>query len=78
MEPEDAPNSGFTGADNKPRWVAGNDINSFIPDAIVLKNQNIGKGWNVAFTLEKPFSKGLCAKLAYSYGEAKTRLILVR
>ncbi len=66
-----APNSAFTGVDNRPRWTAGNDIYSFIPDAIVLKNQNVGKQWNLSFTLEKPISKGLWAKAGYSYGKAK-------
>lgn len=66
-----APNTAFTGVDNRPRWTAGNDIYSFIPDAIVLKNQSLGRQWNASFTLEKPYSKGLWFKLGYSYGEAK-------
>ena len=37
----------------------------------IYMNQNIGKTWNLAFTLEKPFSNGLWAKVAYSYGESK-------
>ncbi|MDQ3179928.1 MAG: carboxypeptidase regulatory-like domain-containing protein, partial [Acidobacteriota bacterium] len=36
------PNTAFTGPDNRPRWTAGNRINSFITSAVVLKNQNIG------------------------------------
>lgn len=66
-----APNTAFTGADNRPRWTTGNRINSNISSAVVLKNQNVGKSWNLAFTLEKPFSRGFYAKGAYSYGEAK-------
>lgn len=65
------PNTSFTGPDNRPRWTTGNRINSFITSAVVLKNQNVGKAWNLAFTLEKPFSNGLWFKGAYSYGEAK-------
>lgn len=38
---------------------------------MVLKNQNVGRQWNASFTLEKPFSKGLYVKGAYSYGEAR-------
>ncbi len=60
----------FTGVDNRPRWTS-NRINSNVANATVLKNQNEGKSWNVAASLEKPFSKGLFAKVAYSYGEAK-------
>lgn len=73
--------SAFTGSDSRPRWVAdrcptisgtqANRINCVVPNAIVLKNQNIGRAWNLAFTLEKPFWNGLYAKGAYSYGEAK-------
>ncbi|MBX3288978.1 MAG: TonB-dependent receptor [Acidobacteria bacterium] len=65
------PSTSFTGADNRPRWTAGNRIHSNISSAIVLKNQNVGKSWNLAFTLEKPFANGFYAKGAYSYGEAK-------
>jgi len=66
-----APNTSFTGVDNRPRWTTSNRINSNITSAVVLKNQNIGKTWNLAFTLEKPFANGFYAKGAYSYGEAK-------
>ncbi|MCB1024302.1 MAG: TonB-dependent receptor, partial [Acidobacteria bacterium] len=65
------PNTAFTGADNRPRWTAGNRLNSNITSAVVLKNQNVGKTWNLAFTLERPFSNGFWAKGAYSYGESK-------
>lgn len=65
------PSTTFVGADNRPRWTAGNRINSFITSAVVLKNQNVGKTWNLAFSLERPFANGLWFKGAYSYGEAK-------
>ncbi len=65
------PNTAFTGPDNRPRWTTSNRINSNISSAVVLKNQDVGRSYNVAFTLEKPFSKGLYFKSAYSYGEAK-------
>ncbi|MFN0141576.1 MAG: TonB-dependent receptor, partial [Pyrinomonadaceae bacterium] len=68
-----APNSAFVGADNRPRFTSTgvNRINANIQNAIVLKNQNVGKQWNLSFTLERPFSKGLYVKGAYSYGEAR-------
>ena len=65
------PNSAFTGPDNRPRWTTSNRINSNITSAVVLKNQNLGRMWNLAFTLEKPYSNGLWFKGGYSYGEAK-------
>lgn len=68
-----APNSAFTGVDSRARWTGTNSnrINTNVQNAIVLKNQNIGKTWNLSFTLERPFANGLYAKGAYSYGEAK-------
>lgn len=76
-----AADSAFTGADTRPRWasdkcpsisgVQTNRINCAITNAIVLKNQDVGTAWNLAFTLEKPFSNGFYAKGAYSYGIGK-------
>lgn len=66
-----ASNTSFTGPDNRPRWTAGNRIYSNITGAYVLQNQNEGKAWNLAFSLEKPYSKGFYGKFGYSYGENK-------
>lgn len=68
-----APNGQVTGADDRPRWTttASSRINANIDNAIVLKNQNVGRSWNVAGSLEKAFSDGFFAKAAYSYGEAR-------
>lgn len=60
----------FSGVDARPRWT-NNRINSNVANATVLKNQNEGTSWNLAASLEKPFTSGLFAKAAYSYGEAK-------
>lgn len=65
------PNGSFTGPDNRPRWIGSNRINSNITSAVVLKNQNIGKQWNMSYTLERPWSKGFYVKGAYSYGDAE-------
>lgn len=81
--------SAFVGADNRPRWVgtacgagtvggcvnrinnvAGNQVTS----AIVLKNQDIGRNWNIAFSASKPMWHGLALRTAYSYGEAKNTI----
>ncbi|MDO8502561.1 MAG: carboxypeptidase regulatory-like domain-containing protein [Gemmatimonadaceae bacterium] len=64
-------NTQFSGADNRPRWTTSNRINSNVANAVVLKNANEGRSWNIAGSLEKPFSNGLYIKGAYSYGEAK-------
>jgi hypothetical protein len=69
-----APDLAFSGVDNRPRWTTTNlknRIYSKIQDAIVMKNENVGYSWNLAFSLEKPWSDGWFAKAAYSYGETK-------
>jgi hypothetical protein len=66
-----APNTAFSGVDNRPRWTAGNRINSNVANAIVLKNQSVGRSWNFAASLERLFGGNFFAKAAYSYGESK-------
>mgnify|MGYP001138963873 CR=1 FL=1 len=65
------PDKNFVGVDTRPRWTSGNRINSKISNAIVLKNQDVGYSWNIAATLEKPWSNNWFAKVGYAYGEAK-------
>jgi hypothetical protein len=52
---------------NRINNAAGN----VVTNNIVLKNQSVGRSWNAALSLEKPFSNGLFLKAAYSYGESK-------
>ena len=81
-----AAQSAFNGVDNRPRWVgpscsvpsaAGciNRINNApgnqVTNAIVLKNQDIGRSWNFATTLSKSMHNGLSLKGVYSYGESR-------
>lgn len=77
----------FAGADNRPRWTGAscttnppispcvtrlnNAAGNQVQNAIVLKNQNEGRSWNMAGSLEKTSRAGLWVKAAYSYGEAK-------
>jgi hypothetical protein len=72
-----AAQSAYVGADNRPRWtsnrinnVTGNQVTS----AIVLKNQDIGRNWNLAFSASKPMWHGLSLRTAYSYGEARNTI----
>ncbi len=67
------PDAQFSGVDDRPRWTssAARNIHGHVANAIVLKNQNVGYSWNIAASLEKPFSDGWFAKAAYSYGIAK-------
>jgi hypothetical protein len=61
----------FAGPDNRPRWTSGNRINSMVTSAVVLKNQNVGYSWNIAFTLERPWMDNWYFKAGYSYGVTK-------
>jgi len=71
----------FSGADNRPRFpgsglsgAALNNairINDNVTDAIVLKNSNQGSALNFTVKLEKPFSKGFNAMVAYNFGASK-------
>ena len=65
------PSTNFAGVDNRPRWTAGNRVNSNITSAIVLKNQSEGYSYNIALSLEKPFNNNWYTKLGWSYGESK-------
>jgi hypothetical protein len=81
-----AAQSAFVGADTRPRWVGtpcnaptatpcvtrlNNVAGNQITNAIVLKNQNIGRSWNAAASLSKTLQAGFSIKGAYSYGEAR-------
>src|SRR5574341_269154 len=75
-----APDGNFSGVDARPRWtvdrcpaVSGFQarINCAADNAVVLKNQDVGRSWNVAVSLEKPLTAGFSGKVAYSYGESK-------
>ena len=64
-----APQSAFVGVDGRPRWTS-NRIHSNVSNATVLKNEDVGRSWNISGTLSKNFRDGF-VRTAYSYGEAK-------
>ena len=64
-----APQTSFTGADTRPRFTSSR-INANIANATVLKNQDIGRNWNVTGSLKKTFGSGF-VQAAYNYGEAE-------
>ena len=66
-----AANTAFAGADGRQRWTSGNRIYGNVSNAVVLKNQNEGYSWNVAFSAERRYRSGFFAKAAYSYGQAR-------
>ncbi|MEP6783071.1 MAG: TonB-dependent receptor, partial [Acidobacteriota bacterium] len=72
-----AAQTSFTGADTRPRYTS-NRINNVtgnqVTAAIVMKNQDIGRNWNLAFSASKPMFHGVSVRTAYSYGEAKNTI----
>ena len=64
-----AAQTSLAGADSRPRWTS-NRINANVTNAIVLKNQNEGRSWNISGTLSRSFRQGFI-RAAYSYGESK-------
>jgi outer membrane receptor protein involved in Fe transport len=64
-----AAQSALNGADNRPRWT-GNRIHSNVANAVVLKNQNVGRSWHVSGSLEKTGRAGFL-KAAFSYGRSR-------
>jgi hypothetical protein len=61
-----AAQTNFAGPDNRPRWTA-NRIHSNIPNAVVLKNQSVGRSWNAAVTLARVQATGFSFRSSYSY-----------
>lgn len=67
-----AAQTSLNGPDDRPRWTS-NRIHSRVTDATVIKNQDVGRSWNLAGSLEKTFRQGFL-KTAYTYGEAKNTI----
>jgi len=65
------PTTTFAGVDARPRWIGSNRIHSHIANAVVMKNQNVGRSWHTSVSLTRNFRQGLFVKTAYSYGKAK-------
>ncbi len=76
------PQARYAGVDQRNRWFAScptsaggsgtcNRINNNATSAIVMKNESVGRAWNLGGSLERRFDNGLFAKVAYDYGEAK-------
>ncbi|MEP6857519.1 MAG: TonB-dependent receptor, partial [Gemmatimonadales bacterium] len=84
-----AAQSAFVGADSRLRWVGlsctnptpgpcvnriNNAIGNVVARNIVMKNQSIGRAWNIDGSLERPFANGMFLKAAYNYGIAKNTI----
>jgi hypothetical protein len=72
-----AAQTAFAGVDGRPRWVASGLTASRLPDnqnvidATVLKNESVGRSWNIAESVSRTYRNGIFFKGAYSYGQAK-------
>ena len=84
-----AAQSAFVGADTRPRWIGSacgtgtagpcvnrinNVANNQVTSAIVMKNQNVGRNWNLSLSASKPNFHGLSLRSAYSYGRARNTI----
>jgi hypothetical protein len=74
---QSAPNSAFTGADTRIRWIPitgvanANRINQHVANAVVMKNENQGYSYSMSASLERPLADGFSGKIAYNYGLSK-------
>lgn len=79
----------FVGPDTRMRWVGpscstptvgpcqnriNNAAGNVVARNIVMKNQSVGRSWNLSGSLERPFSNGLFVKTAYNRGVAKNTI----
>ena len=83
-----AAQAAFVGADNRPRWTGANCNTTASPcatrlnnvpgnqvtNAMVIKNQDIGRSWNFAASVMKTLQNGVSFKTAYSYGESRNTI----
>jgi len=66
-----APNTSFSGPDNRPRWTTTNKIYARVSNATVMKNEDQGYSYSITGSLERPLSHGFYGKIAYNYGVSK-------
>ena len=84
-----APQSAFTGVDPRPRWVGtscsaptpgpcvtriNNAAGNQVSGAFVVKNESVGRSWNLSTSVSKSLFHGFTAKGGYSYGEARNTI----
>jgi hypothetical protein len=84
-----AAQSTFAGVDNRPRWTGpscssptpgpcqnriNNAAGNQVTNALVIKNQSVGKSWNISTSLSKDNWHGLSLRGAYSYGDARNTI----
>jgi len=81
--------SAFAGVDARPRWVGpacgtgtagacvtriNNAPGNQVTSAIVMKNESVGRSWNLSGALSRTWAAGLSVRGAYSYGDARNTI----
>jgi hypothetical protein len=71
-----AAQTSFAGVDARPRWTANriNNTSPIITAAYVMKNESVGRSWNISEMLSKTLYHGLTLKGAYSYGMSRNTI----
>ena len=71
-----AAQTAFAGIDARPRWTANriNNTSPIITAAYVMKNESLGRSWNISEMLSKTLYHGLTLKGAYSYGMSRNTI----
>ncbi len=60
----------YNGADNRPFYDRGDEIDDTYGRIILLSNTSEGNATNASFTLRKPFENGFQGQVSYAYGES--------
>jgi hypothetical protein len=67
----------FSGVDSRPRYTANRINNTFpniITSAIVMKNQSVGRSYNIAASVSRAPFNGISFRGAYAYGIAENTI----
>ncbi len=64
------PVGNYSGADNRPFYDRGDEIDDTYGRIILASNTNEGDATNLTFTLRKPFENGFSGQISYTYGES--------
>ena len=60
----------YLGADNRPFYNRGDEIDDTYGRIILLSNTSEGNATNASFTLRKPLENGFQGQISYAYGES--------
>ncbi len=64
------PIGNYQGADNRPFYDRGDEIDDTYGRIILASNTNEGNATNVTFSLKKPYANGFSGQVSYTFGES--------